>query len=132
MCLKRTHISAGILVSLPLIMSCPISLIGLIGSIAPDRLEMGFIEHRTLTHSLLFNVISTGIIWVFHHHIGLVWGVCYLSHLFLDCITIKGIPFFYPFDKKYYGLKLIKTGDSIEMLIQLCLVSLIVSVFIRN
>jgi inner membrane protein len=129
--LKRTHMSAGLLVSLPLIMSDPISIIGLLGTIAPDRLEFGAIEHRTVTHGLLFNAISTLIVSMFNYKIGMVWGICYLSHLIADSFTVTGIPFLYPFDKKYYGFRCLKVGSRAELCVQLLLVYVLINIFVN-
>jgi|GEM_PF-3880884 len=40
-----------------------------------------------------------------------------LSHLILDVITYSGIPLFYPISKRYFSLKLVKSGSPIFILI---------------
>jgi membrane-bound metal-dependent hydrolase YbcI (DUF457 family) len=51
---KKTHLAIGTLVSLPILTS-PIGLIGILGSIAPDLdIKLGKQFHRTFTHGLFF------------------------------------------------------------------------------
>lgn len=125
--LKKTHMIVGVLVAAPVIKNTGlISAIGLIGSTIPDIDYKVGLEHRTITHSLLVLIISTLIIYLIHPGAAAVWGVTYLSHLVLDALTITGVPFMYPFSKKKYGLKLIKTGGAIELYILLSLIYFIV------
>ena len=49
-------------------------------------------------------------------NVSLMISLSLLSHLILDVITYSGIPLFYPI-KKYYSLKLTKSGSSIFILI---------------
>lgn len=117
--MRKTHLIIGITCSLPLFTSnlvLPYSVIGLIGAIAPDWDFKLHIRHRTITHSLLFLLISTYIIYCSNLDISIVWFVTYSLHLLLDSFTIKGIPLFYPFSKKYYGFKLFKTGGFFDYL----------------
>lgn len=127
--LKKTHMLVGVLVAAPVIKNTGlISAIGLMGATVPDIDYKIGIEHRTITHSLLVLVFTALFIYLIHPGTAVVWGLTYLSHLLLDSFTIAGVPFLYPFIKKRYGLKKIKTGGDIELYILLLLIYLIVIV----
>lgn len=85
-----------------------------IGSLLPDidtkskiSYMVGFclpIKHRTVTHSLMFAML-VGLLGCFLSYgtgIGLCAGI--LTHLFLDSLTGRGVPLFYPFNKRRYGI----------------------------
>lgn len=120
---RKTHIAVGIVATLPLIKIFPAYiLVGIIGSTMPDYdFKLG-IKHRTITHSLLVLFLAASIIMLFNFGIGLSFGINYLIHLILDSFTKTGVPFFYPFNKKYYGLKLVKTGGVEDLF--LCLLAI--------
>jgi membrane-bound metal-dependent hydrolase YbcI (DUF457 family) len=65
-------------------------------------LQVAF-SHRGITHSLLFLAILSLGFWYFLPlgFEGFVLG--YGSHLFLDLLTIKGIPLFWPITQKFGG-----------------------------
>lgn len=124
--MKRTHVSVALLVTSPLIIANPISGIGIVAATIPDiDLLFGMNNHRKLTHSLLALGVSTGFMYVLFPTSWLVWFIAYLSHLCLDSFTKMGIAFFYPFNKKYFGLKAIKSGGSEDKFIALIMVYLI-------
>ena len=57
------------------------------------------VGHRTFTHDIvLMNLIGIVLIFVNPIFIGLVFG--YMGHLFLDALTVKGLPCAYPINKK--------------------------------
>lgn len=117
---KKTHIAIGTLVSIPFIAS-PIGLLGLFGAIAPDLdIKLGMIVHRTFTHSLIFLLFTTLIINIFSNQIALIWFISYSSHLFLDSLTVSGIPLMWGISKKKYGLRFCGTGLLIDKL--LCII----------
>jgi len=60
------------------------------------------IGHRTLTHSILFTVITCLFASVFNINIGIGIGLGMLSHIILDLLTpeTNGVAFLYPFYKK--------------------------------
>lgn len=73
------------------------------------------LQHRGITHTLLFNCLLSGIIvypitigsnnnYYFIFALGLIVGL--FSHLLFDTITIQGCPLFFPFKKK--NVKLLK------------------------
>lgn len=116
--MKKTHLAIGTLVSLPILTS-PLGLLGIIGSIAPDiDIKLGMKFHRTFTHSLFFLIFSSLGISIFSKSISLIWFISYASHLFLDSLTKSGVPLFYPI-KGRYGLKWFTTGLIFDKLIGL-------------
>jgi inner membrane protein len=123
---KKTHIAVGILATLPLIKILPAYVIvGILGATMPDYdLKLG-IKHRTITHSLLVLFLATITVMLFNFSLGLIFGLNYLIHLLLDSCTKTGTPFLYPFNKKYYGPKLIKTGGTEDLSICLLAIFLI-------
>jgi inner membrane protein len=113
---KKTHLVIGTLVSLP-VLTTPIGLIGILGSIAPDLdIKLGEKFHRTFTHSLFFLIFSSCGIAIISKSIALIWFISYASHLFLDSLTKSGVPLFYPISGKY-GLRWFTTGMLIDKLI---------------
>lgn len=115
---KKIHIAVGVAATLPIItVNTPILFIGVLGAIVPDWdiLILGMKYHRTITHSFVSLLISTLIVSLFNVKLGLIWGISYLTHLLLDSFTKMGVPVFYPFNKKYYGFKLIRTGGSEDL-----------------
>ncbi|MBD7912338.1 MULTISPECIES: metal-dependent hydrolase [Clostridium] len=128
--IKRTHLAIGLAATIPLIMKNPISVLGVLGAIAPDWDKYLRLKHRTITHSLVALGVSTVGLYHVNKSVALVWGICYASHLLADALTIKGVPFFYPYKKKY-GLKLLKTGDVKEYVIQLLAIAILILRYIR-
>lgn len=116
--MKNTHLVIGLAISIPLIVREPISAWGLLGAIAPDWDFYLGLKHRTITHSLLSLVLTTATIRLLEPHIALGWFICYISHLIADSFTIMGTPFLYPFNKKYYGLRNIRTRSVEDYTIQ--------------
>lgn len=61
--------------------------------------------HRTITHSLIFIVVSTAMISAFQaaffpsYPAGLLFGLALSSHIIFDMMTVMGVPLFYPFLK---------------------------------
>ena len=128
--MKRTHIAIGVAATLPIIINNPISAIGMLGSIIPDWDYILGIKHRTYTHSLLILAISSITILVFNKWIALVWFINYGLHLVADSFTKMGIPYLYPWNKKYYGYKLIKTRGAEDYFIQALAIAFIMFVYV--
>jgi len=123
---KKTHICVGIALTLPLLSIVPeYAIVGIIGATLADYDLILGIKHRTITHSLLTLILATITVMLFNFNIGLVFGYNYSIHLILDSFTKMGVPFLYPFKKKYYGLKLIRTGGVEDMFICLLAILLI-------
>lgn len=124
---KKTHIITGFIATLPILYVCPFySILGILGATLPDIDYKIGIEHRTITHSLLALFSSTLLILVFNKYIALAFFISYSTHLLLDSCTKMGVPFLYPWNKKCFGPKLIKTGGAEELFLFLLLFYLIV------
>lgn len=122
----KTHITVGIASTLPLLSLYPeFAFLGILGAVTPDLDLVLRIKHRTITHSLIALFLTTITVITFNFSIGVIFGVNYLIHLFLDSFTKTGVPLFYPFSKKYYGFKLIKSGGIIDLVVCLLAIFLI-------
>lgn len=117
--MKRTHIAISLASTISIILNNPISILGVIGATAPDMDYKVGIKHRTLTHSLCALIISTVAIFIFNRMVSCVWFISYASHLIADSFTLSGVPFLYPFSKKCYGLRKIKTRSAEDYFIQI-------------
>lgn len=99
----KTHIAAGLAVSIALGMNAPQIALTTFGSLLPDADHSGstlgrlikpvsrHIRHRGVTHSLIFLVVSM----IISPYLGL--GV--LTHIVLDLFNPKGVELFYPWKK---------------------------------
>lgn len=71
--------------------------------------------HRTLTHSLLFTFIVLGVCLLMGMWqglcMGLFWGC--ISHLILDSLNPSGVPWLWPYGRKF-SLAKIRTGGGGE------------------
>lgn len=128
--MKRTHVSLGLAATIPMILSHPIGVLGILGATAPDLDSMFGIKHRTYTHSLMALITSTLPLILINRWIGLVWFISYGLHLVADSCTKMGVPYFYPWIKKYYGPKKIKTRSAEDWFIQMLAMMFIVYVFL--
>jgi inner membrane protein len=131
--IKKTHIALGIVSILPLIGHVNLLYIpfGLIGAVFPDYDYKVGLKHRGITHTLLALIVSSAAMLIVSPQLALIWGISYSTHLAGDSITKMGIPALYPLNKKYYGLKLIKTKGAEDLLI-LLLCIYIISEFIAS
>lgn len=130
---RKTHLAGGALVTGFIILNANAilfpSLMGwFLGSTSPDY-DFLIGKHRGFSHSLFCSLILATIGYIINPTFGVVFGFNYLFHLALDSFTKMGVPIFAPFDKNYYGARLIKTGDGIDFF--LCIVFIfIVSTFV--
>ena len=127
--MKKTHLSIGVAATIFLANTGLLgifSFLGLFGSIAPDWDFKLHIKHRTLTHCLLTLFISSFLIYEIDRNFGIIWFSNYLLHLTFDSLTIRGVPWFYPFNKKRYGLKLFRTGGAFDFLFFLLAIFIII------
>ena len=118
----RTHIAIGVAVALPVIKYLDLSYISsmagaIVGSVAPDWDLYLCIKHRTITHSLLFLLISSILVGVFNIDMAILWFIAYGLNLIADSFTKMGVPFFYPFIKERYGAKLIYASGAEDLFI---------------
>lgn len=128
--MKRTHIAIGVAATLPIILNNPVSIIGVLGSTFPDWDYLLGIKHRTYTHSLLVLTVSSITILVFNKWIALVWFINFGLHLVADSFTKMGTPFLYPWNKKCYGYKLIKTRGAEDYFIQALAIAFIMFAYV--
>lgn len=128
--MKRTHVALGLAATIPMILSHPIGVLGILGATAPDLDYMFGIKHRTYTHSLMALITSTLLLILINRWICLVWGISYGLHLVADSFTVMGVPFLYPWDKKKYGAKKIKTRSAEDWFIQMLAMMFIVYVYL--
>lgn len=121
---RRTHIAAGcaILSTADFNRGIFIFLVGLSGVFIPDFDIRFGLKHRTITHSLLGLGICTYILYKIGRIEGVYFSLAYLSHLLLDWMTVRGIPWLYPFSKKNYSLKITKTGSILDTILFVVLV----------
>lgn len=123
---KHTHIAVATAITVFPIYNNPISILGLIGATLPDiDLKLG-IPHRTITHCLLFAVITSILAFSLSTSIGLIYVISIISHLILDSYTRMGIPLFYPYKKKMYGARKVLTHgreDCIILVISLLVIA---------
>ncbi|WP_270567008.1 metal-dependent hydrolase [Clostridium beijerinckii] len=140
----KTHMNGGILVGLyancqfanmPLVSTAVFLGGAFVGSIFPDidhgnsyigKKTKGVSKainklagHRKLFHApLVYLFLYSIVIGMFTDKLmligikGIFLGI--FSHLFLDSLTIGGLPWFYPFSKKRFSICMIKTNSKIE------------------
>ena len=122
--IKKTHIALGVVSVLPVVSHVNLIYIpiGLIGSIFPDYDILLGLKHRWITHNFVALAVTTFFTLFISQDLAITWGLCYFSHLFADSLTKMGIPALYPISKKYYGLKIFRTGGTGDYsLLLLCL-----------
>ncbi len=72
-------------------------------------------KHRGFLHSLVACVFLSLVVGSFSLWAGFGFFVGYVSHLFLDCLTVSGVRLFWPFDFKIKGF--VKSGGIVEEVI---------------
>lgn len=128
---KKTHMASSVLMTGALIIYTPAAVLpsiagGFLGATMPD---MDYLNHRGFSHSILCAVIWGMLAWAISPSFGFVLCSNYLLHILLDSFTKMGVPILDPFDKNYYGAKIIKTGDEYDNFLCLFLVFVISSLF---
>lgn len=117
--MKATHINFALMVTLPFIniSNYPYIFLSVGAATLPDLDLKLKIKHRTWTHSLLVYSIAAALIYYFDPIGALFFSIGYLSHLFMDSLTISGVKWLYPFYKKSYGMCKVRVGSRFEKLI---------------
>ncbi len=90
----------------------------LIGSLLPDIDFILGVEHRGLTHSLLFLILISAIVYYKagkREGISMMLGIA--SHLILDSITVAGVRLFYPLQMMYSFSLTLSSSSSVNFLI---------------
>lgn len=81
---------------------------------------VAYAPHRSVTHSILTCAYVTWMFYTIQPWMSVPVLVGYLSHLFADTLTSAGVPYLWPYKKKFsmkaFGIK-VKTGGSEEKLI---------------
>ncbi len=81
---------------------------------------VAYAPHRSVTHSILTCAYVTWMFYTIQPCMSVPVLVGYLSHLFADTLTSAGVPYLWPYKKKFsmkaFGIK-VKTGGSEEKLI---------------
>lgn len=79
------------------------------------RLFQKIFGHRGFIHSLLACLLLWSLIYPLHLSFSMGFLLGYLSHLFGDSITNRGVPLLYPLSKRRYRTPLtFKTGSRVE------------------
>lgn len=133
--MKKTHMAIGILATSCLITYTDLPRVPLIcGIIGATMADLDFIlgiPHRTWTHSLIGMLIVVTVCSLIDIVFGFSLYINYSTHIAADSMTKMGVPLFYPFNKKYYGFKLFKTGKSEDMFICLVVIFILSEMFIK-
>ncbi|MGK0209197.1 MAG: inner membrane protein [Patescibacteria group bacterium] len=72
-----------------------------------------FMSHRGMVHSIFFGLILSGVLAIFNLDLALGFFIGFLSHLFLDCLTKRGVAIFWPFSSKRVS-GFIRSGGVVE------------------
>ena len=86
------------------------------------------VKHRGILHSLVFALILSLIVGSFSLWAGFGFFVGYISHLFLDCWTKRGVRLFWPFKWKIKGF--VTSGSWREDIIFVVLILILSGLFI--
>ncbi|WP_434731192.1 metal-dependent hydrolase [Thermogladius sp. KZ2Tp1] len=96
-----------------------LSFLGVLGGVFPD-FDLRY-AHRVALHNLLSSsIVSLGLYSVLamagvDARTRILGSACFLagwlSHLLLDSLTLKGVALLYPFSRRMYGPRLLKSGD---------------------
>lgn len=92
-----------------------------------------FVKHRGFMHSLLFGSVVMAVFAMFSVNVAFGFIVGFLSHLFLDCLTRRGVALFWPISKKRLSF-ILKSGGLVEdvvfVLLLLIDIGLVVKLFL--
>lgn len=116
----------------------------LIASILPDidsrfsiigkskffRIFQFLFKHRGFFHSLFALSLFTFLIYLFSPLVSLGFFIGYLSHIFLDALTKRGVVLFWPFKQRISGP--ILTGGFVETTIFVIFLLINLSLFFIN
>ena len=89
-----------------------------------------FVSHRGFMHSFLFGFVLTAIFAIFSVNVAFGFSVGFLSHLFLDCLTKRGVALLWPFYDKRVSF-FINSGGLVEDVIFVVLLVLDVGLVVR-
>jgi inner membrane protein len=104
-----THVMLGMALSEALMLQ---PLISVLGSFIPDIDYLIGIAHRTITHSLIFLVISCFLVYkIKDKKIAFAFLIGIASHFIIDSLTPMGIPLLYPLTNTYYSFNILNWDD---------------------
>jgi len=113
-----------------LVVAIPIAILFGISQTKWGRSTIGFVtKHRGIMHTLLlpiFMFFAVGFINEIYFRIlalGALLG--YLSHIFADCLTIKGCPILFPITRRNFSLIKLTTGSVEEKICAAVIITLI-------
>jgi inner membrane protein len=76
------------------------------------------IKHRGLTHSIFAVLLLALMFWYTNYNQYLLYfSIGYISHIFLDLLTVAGVPLIYPISKFHFKLGCVKTGSGGENIV---------------
>jgi len=122
--MRRTHAAAGLAIGFalagqthqPLLNACAYGLLTQVCALVPDLDIKLHLKHRGVTHSLLaLLLISLGAWYTMPLLLPYV-ALGYGSHLFLDFLTVWGIPILWPVQRRFRLMRL-STGGRIDSLL---------------
>ena len=144
----HTHLALGAVAGAHLAaqtprLGLPIMAAALFGSILPDidtpysklgrrlwplsRVILTLFGHRGGTHSMVFVVLATALMWLVSAPVGLALGAGIVTHLAADAISYghgtrftmrgAGVPLFWPLTDRKAGLRLVKVNGPLENLV---------------
>lgn len=73
-----------------------------------------FVKHRGAIHSIFFAFVFSFLLYPLSNQLGASFFVGYVSHLFLDSLTKRGIMLAWPITTKRFGL-ILKSGGLFEI-----------------
>lgn len=79
-----------------------------------------FFSHRGIMHSIFLPIILYLLLFMINIDVAIAVSFGYLSHLLLDCLTVRGVRLVWPLKKKLKGF--IKTGSLTETILFIVLV----------
>ena len=85
-------------------------------------------RHRGILHSLVVGLLLSLILGSVSLWAGFGFFVGYVSHLFLDCLTVSGVRLFWPLKFKVRGF--VKSGGIIEQVVFVLILILIALYFV--
>jgi inner membrane protein len=130
---SRTHAIVGVAAAVPIVTVSNFYFISfaLMGALFPDIDIKAKVKHRGFTHSLLCICLLYPLIYYFTSSGALFFTIGFISHLVLDMLTKRGIALFYPI-KMRVGLKLFRTGGTVDHMLRYIAAAVAVLFFIQK
>lgn len=126
--MKKTHINIGLACIIPFLSwhNLYVIPIAILGAIMPDfDIKLG-LRHRGASHSLLVAFAIWFLTYLLFGSYADALLIGYISHLFADSFTVRGVPLLWPFSRKNYGIRIIHTDSGIERSINIIVILVII------